>query len=255
MRFSLLLALLITSPVLFADAGSDTFHWSGRLPAGKFIEIRGINGSIYAEPAIGNDVDVIAFKGKDRDASGVEVQVVEHDGGITVCAVYPTPEGRSNGCAPGATAANPSDVEVDFTVHVPKGVRFVGRTVNGLVEARALESDTEAHTVNGNVCLSTAGSATGETVNGSIEASVGSFVSPLNFSTVNGGITLLMPARANSRVHASTVNGSIQTDFPLSVKARFSGVHADGAVGRGGPELRLATVNGNIKLKRRVTRF
>jgi hypothetical protein len=257
-RFSLILAVLTTSTALFGAASGtgDTFHWSGKLPAGKFIEIRGINGSIHAEPSLGSDVDVIAYKGgQELDSSGVEFQVVEHDGGVTVCAVYRSLDGRSDGCAPGPGASNNSDVEVDFTVHVPKGVRFVGRTVNGLVEARSLDADTEGHTVNGNVCLSTAGAATGDTVNGSIEASVGSFQSPLNFSTVNGGITLVMPARTGARVHANTVNGRIQTDFPLAVRGRYVSMRADGAIGHGGPELKLATVNGSIKLKRRVTRF
>ncbi len=110
-----------------------------------------------------------------------------------------------------------NDVSVDFTVRVPKAVRFVARTVNGLVEAKSLEADTEAHTVNGNVRLSTAGAAQGETVNGSITASMGKITSAAKFSTVNGAITLEMPSRTGARVHANTVNGGINTDFGLPV--------------------------------------
>jgi hypothetical protein len=242
---------------LFGAIGNDTFHWSGKVPPGQLLEVRGINGNIHAEPALGNDVDVIAYKNGERyDTSDIEVRVVEHEGGVTICAVYPTPNGADE-CLPGdggrRNAVN-NDVSVDFTVRVPKGVRFVARTVNGLVEARSLEADAEAHTVNGNVLLTTAGAGQGETVNGSIFASVGRFTSPLKFSTVNGGITLEMPRDAAAKVHADTVNGAIDTDFPLPVHGQYPGKHAEGTIGHGGPDLRIVTVNGTIHLRRATRR-
>lgn len=239
----------------FGPAGSDSFRWRGKVPAGQLVEIRGINGSIRAEPSAGRDVEVVAYKsGQVYESGGIEVQVVEHNGGVTICAVYPTATGHPTECLPGANSPlNPvsSDVNVDFTVRLPKGVRFLGRTVNGQVEAQSLEADTEAHTVNGNVRLSTAGAATGETVNGSIVASVGKITSASKFSTVNGGITLEMPTGAAAEVHAGTKNGVINTDFPLSMHAQYAGRHADGVIGRGGPDVTIVTVNGTINLKKR----
>jgi len=242
----------------FGPAGStgEGFHWRGKVPAGQLVEIRGINGSIHAEPALGNDVEVVAHKTGQLydDTAGIEVQVVEHNGGVTFCAVYPSPDGRRPACQPGASGPLNSisnDVNIDFTVRLPKGVRFVGRTVNGQVEARALQADTEAHTVNGNVRLSTAGAGFGETVNGSIIASVGKINSASKFSTVNGGITLEMPPSAAAEVHAGTKNGLIHTDFPLEVRDEYAGRHADGVIGHGGPDLTIVTVNGTINLRRR----
>ena len=233
MLFSRMIVLLAASTALFGAVNTDTFHWSGRVPPGQLIEVRGVNGSIHAEPAIGREVDVIAYKnGQQLDAGEIKVRVVEHDGGVTICAVYPSPN---------------NDVSVDFTVRVPKGVRFLARTVNGLVEANSLDAYTEAHTVNGNLRLSTAGTAQGETVNGSIIASVGRITEPLKFSTVNGGITLEMPRGTGAEVHANTVHGRIATDFPMAVH----GHRADGPIGHGGPQLRLATVNGSIILRKR----
>jgi hypothetical protein len=238
-----------------ADA-SDAFHWKGKVPAGQQVEIRGINGSIHAEPALGNDVEVVAHKTgqPSDDVAAIEVQVVEHDGGVTFCAVYPSGNGHHAACLPGANSplnAISNDVNVDFLVRLPKGVRFVGRTVNGQVEAKSLQSDTEAHTVNGNVRLSTAGAAVGETVNGSIIASVGKINSASKFSTVNGGITLEMPLSAAAEVHAGTKNGHIHTDFPLSMHDEFASRRADGVIGNGGPDLTIVTVNGTINLRRR----
>jgi len=252
-NFSRLFVLLAAVTGLFGATGVDTFHWSGKMPAGQRLEVRGVNGSIHAEPASGDEVEVIAFKnGREYDPAEIDVRVVQHDGGVTICAVYPSSDGLSDECAPGrGVLSSPnSDVAVDFTVRVPKAVRFVARTVNGLVEANSLEADTEAHTVNGNVRVSTAGAAQGETVNGSIVASMGRMTSASKFSTVNGGITLEMPACTGARVHANTVNGRINTEFGLPVRGQYMSKRAEGAIGHGGPELSIATVNGSISLRR-----
>ncbi len=232
-----LFVLLATSTALFGAVGTDTFHWSGHVPPGQLIEVRGVNGSIHAEPAVGQEVDVLAYRnGHQVDAGDIKVRVLEHDGGVTICAIYPSPN---------------NDVSIDFTVRVPKGVKFLGRTVNGLVEANALDAYTEAHTVNGNLRLSTAGTAQGETVNGSIVASVGRITEPLKFSTVNGGITLEMPRGTGAEVHANTVHGKIATDFPIAMRGRLMGKRVDGPIGHGGPQVHLATVNGSINLRKR----
>jgi len=252
--FSRMLALAAFLTVWLGAAGSDAFRWKGQVPAGKLVEIRGVNGSIRAEPASGEEVEVVAYKsGQVYESAGVEVRVVEHNGGVTICAMYPSVDGRPAECLPGVNSPHRStgnDVNVDFMVRLPKGVRFVGRTVNGQVEAKSLQADTEAHTVNGNVLLSTAGAAAGETVNGSITASVGKINNASKFSTVNGAITLEMAPGAAADVHAGTKNGHIHTDFPLAVRDEFVGGHAEGVIGQGGPDLTIVTVNGTINLKR-----
>ena len=245
-----LLYVLVTAPLtLFGAVGTDTFHWSGHVQAGQRIEVRGINGSIHAQPALGESVDVIAYKsGRAIDPATIGVKVIETDGGVTISAMPQTADGCDE-CA--ASAGDPAgDASVDFTVSVPSGVRFVARTVNGLVEAKSLDADMEAHTVNGDVVLSTTGTAQGETVNGSITASLGKIGSTLNFSTVNGTISLEVPRTAAARIHAKTQNGPIRTEFPLAVGGQFPARHADGVIGCGGPELRIATVNGSISLRR-----
>jgi hypothetical protein len=244
-----LLSVLLTPLTLFGAATSaDTFHWSGHVTAGQRIEVRGINGSIHAQPASGQSVDVIAHKsGREIDPAAIGVQVVESDGGVMIFAI---PRNARGSAEYAAEAGDSGDANVDFTVSVPSGVHFVARTVNGLVEAKSLDADMEAHTVNGDVVLSTTGAAQGETVNGSITASLGRINSALNFSTVNGTISLEVPRAAAARIHAKTLNGPIRTDFRLAVGGHFPAQHADGIIGCGGPELRIATVNGSINLRR-----
>jgi hypothetical protein len=203
-------------------------------------------------------VEVLAVKrGRRSDPRQVEIKVLEHAAGVTVCAVYPPGgSGRANECAPGSGGrmdTRNNDVEVDFEVRVPAGVDFVGQTVNGGVTADRLDGDVVATTVNGGVRAEAAGNVRAETVNGSITASLGraDWTGDVKFRTVNGGITLDLPADTGAEVSASTVNGSIETDFPLTVKGKFSSRRLSGTIGGGGRGLSLETVNGSIRLRQR----
>ena len=223
---------------------------------GQAIEIKGINGDVDAGPASGDRVEVTAVKKARRsDPASVQVKVVEHAGGVTICALYPTPGGKpANECQPGEggrMSVNDNDVSVRFAVRVPAGVRFVGRTVNGGIGAEGLTGDVLARTVNGSVRLSTAGQAEAETVNGSITAAVGQAdgSEALTFKTVNGSIAVELPASANADVRAATVNGGIHTDFPLNGPTRISKRSLSGTIGSGGRPLALETVNGSIRIR------
>jgi DUF4097 and DUF4098 domain-containing protein YvlB len=141
---------------------------------------------------------------------------------------------------------------VHFRVHVPAGVNLVARTVNGDVSVERLTGDVRASTVNGGVEVSTNGLAEASTVNGSIEARVGraDWRGAIDFSTVNGSITVTLPEGLDAEVTASTVNGHLQSDFPLRVEGRFSPRRLTGTIGDGGRQLKLKTVNGSIELRR-----
>jgi len=241
-----------------AEAQSQNdFRWRGRLAAGRVIEIKGVNGGIEAGPSSSGEVEVVAEKSARRgNASSVRVEVVEHAEGVTICAVYPSRDAdKPNTCAPGGGGrmnVNNNDTQVSFKVRVPAGVRFEGRTVNGDVGAEGLGADVEATTVNGSVTVTTTGLARARTVNGSINATMGSadWSDELEFHTVNGGIELSFPAGLSAVVEAETVNGDIQSDFPVTVTGRFSKRRLTGTIGGGGRELSLKTVNGSVNIRR-----
>jgi len=232
-------------------AAAEDFRWEGTLAAGQTLELKGVNGSI--EATAGDAVVVTADKRARRsDPDSVRIEVVEHAQGVTICAVYP---GAGNRCEPGEggkMSTRDNDVSVDFTVRVPAGVRLVGRTVNGAIEARGLESEASLQTVNGSVQLDTTGIRQAETVNGSIKAALGrgDWTGDLELRTVNGSITLTLPDGVGADVSARTVNGGIETDFPLTVKGRFGGRRVNGRIGDGGRGLELETVNGSIRLRK-----
>ncbi len=256
MRSILIAALL--SMAAIATAVAQDFNWRGRIAQGKRLEIKGVNGDVRAVLASGAEAVVNAAKHSRRsDPDEVEIKVVESDAGITICAVYPTPPRarRENNCAPGEewhSNTENNDVTVDFEVQVPAGVEFNGKTVNGEMSAEGLKADVQASTVNGSVRVTTTGLAEASTVNGSVYVEMGRADWPdeLDFSTVNGKITLVLPAKLDTEVRASTVNGDMESDFPMTVSGRFGPRRWRGTIGAGGRSLSLSTVNGEIRLRK-----
>ena len=185
------------------------------------------------------------------------IEVVEHADGVTICAVYPDVGTRPNECLPGEDGrmrVRDNDVQVDFAVRVPAGVRFVPRTVNGTFDVRDVEGDVDAHTVNGGIDVSAAGVVRAQTVNGAIDAVIGrsDWDGTVHFATVNGSITVTLPDGVSAAVVAEAVNGSLTSDFPLTVSGRFGPRRMQGRIGDDsqGRSLELTTVNGGVHLRR-----
>jgi hypothetical protein len=250
----------VAAAISSADASAqEPFQWTGRITAGKKLEIKGISGDVRAVAAPGDEARVVARKSADdSDPARVRIEVVEHADGVTLCAVYPAPQGRAaNTCAPGkggrAEIERNNDVKVDFEVQVPRGVQFAGTSVNGSVAATGLSGDVEAYSVNGDVDVSTTGLARAHTVNGTVDVAFGrtDWTGDLKFESVNGSVTVTLTGTVNADVNASTVNGGISSDYPLTVQGRFGPRSIRGTIGSGGRSLTLSSVNGSIAIKRR----
>lgn len=232
-----------------ASGGAEEFRWEGRVADGAAIEIKGINGSILAETAPGQRIEVVAVKrGRRSDPGDVRVEVIEHRGGVTLCAVYPGPGNSCEAGGSGRISTHNNDVVVNFQVLVPSGVRFLGRTVNGSIKIPNIESDVSVETVSGSVEVTTTGTAEATSVNGSIKAVVGARMlnHDLTFRTVNGSIAVTLPDGVGADVRATTLNGSLTSDFPLTIQRRLM----TGTIGSGGASLRLETTNGAIRVRR-----
>jgi Putative adhesin len=245
------------APAAEPQRQGNEFRLREPLAAGRTLQVRGINGSVSAEPSEGGEFEVVATKrARKSDPDEVRIEVVRHGGGVLICAVYPNPGGEPNTCEldNNRSHVRDNDTTVNFTVRVPAGVNFEGRTVNGKVEAERLSADVDLKTVNGSINVSTTGLARAQTVNGSITAVLGSANWPagLEFKTVNGGIDLTLPASLSARVEAKTLNGEITSDFPMTVTGSFSRRRLSGTIGSGGGDrqLILETVNGSVQIRR-----
>jgi putative adhesin len=234
--YAFMLSAASTMVALSAPAQAPDFQWSGALRPGEAIEVRGVNGGIRA---VASDEEVVRVEatryGRRSDPTSVRIDVVEHGGGVTICAVYPDPPAfrPMNSCRPGGGGVNVqrNDVRVDFLIRVPAGIRLNANTVNGDIRADGLRSDVEAATVNGRLEIDTSG-----------------FVS--SAATVNGDIDLALPADLNAAFQATTVNGRVESDFPIVVTGRIDRRNLRGTIGSGGPDLRVTTVNGAVRLRK-----
>ena len=264
-----------------AQAGQEDFRWAGRLARGQQIEIRGIVGDVRAELASGDQAEVVGRRSGD-DADRVRIEVVENEDGVIICAVYPTRNGGDgtrrtrrggddaceNGDIDGEVDAD--DAEVDFTVRVPAGVKFAARVVAGDVHATSLRGPVDVATVSGDVTVSTTGTARAATVSGNVNATFGETDGDeMSFASVSGDVVLRLAGDVGAQVSAQTLSGEIESDFDLRMGSMTGdddededddggGVHvnvqigrqATGTIGRGGPELSVNTVSGDIRLQR-----
>jgi hypothetical protein len=252
---------VLTQPVAIAatsrsvTGARDDFSWSWRLKPGQLLKIQGINGDIHAGLSRDGEAHVRAHKHARRsDPASVRIEVNTSDEGVVVCALYPSRHGENTCDFEGSHQHNDNnDVVVDFEVEVPRGVRFTPRTVNGGIEAEDLDGPVDAGTVNGSVVVGTRSWASAGTVNGSVRASLGErhWTEPLKFGTVNGSITVELPAGAGCELEATTLNGEVETDFPITVSGRMGHRRLHGTLGDGGGRLEAETVNGSIHLLER----
>ncbi|MBV8859848.1 MAG: DUF4097 family beta strand repeat protein [Acidobacteria bacterium] len=237
----------------------DEFFWRGRVAAGRTFEVKGIQGSIRVSPSEDEWIELMAIKsGRRNRPEEVDIRVLEHEGGVTVGALYPSEDPkRPNELLPGEAGrmkVRRNDVSVEFIVRLPEGVRFVARTVNGDVSAEGFAGAVEARTVNGAVKIRGARHARAATVNGSIEVSLipAEGEDEVQLKTVNGDLRLDLPAETEAHVQAATVSGDVWLEFPLEGAETRSRKKVCGSIGQGaaGRRLLLKTTNGGIRIGR-----
>lgn len=267
MRTTLRLLMAGAALTLYASATpaqerDDSFKWTGGIEAGRTVYVRNLNGAIRVESATGATAEVRAEK-KWRRGDPKDVKITAEKtarGDILVCAIW---EGRNTRCdedgyrssgdRDGWWGRRDNDVSVQFTIYLPKGVKLDASTVNGGLEISGATAQVLAKTVNGSVdASSTSGPVNAKTVNGSIRVRAGTMGNAdVEYETVNGSITLELPEGLNADFEARTVNGSvISEDFPITIQGRIDRRRIEGKIGKGGPELRVTTVNGSIRLRR-----
>jgi hypothetical protein len=235
---------------------AETWTHREHLGRGQSVWIRNMNGGISVTPATGDSLEVAAVKTYHADnPAGVKIVRVAVPNGVVLCAVW---EGSGAHCGSGAEYNQKNlrhdDVAVDFTVRLPRGALLDANTVNGSIHVTGATAPVTAATVNGHVELEGgfAGPVNATTIDGNIRvtlraaerADTGAVV----LRTINGSLTLELPARVDASVEARTLNGAIESDYPLEESGRFVGHHSKGTIGTGGRRIELNAVNGSIRL-------
>ena len=255
-------AFAATAPIAGAQTRSNTdFSWEGRIPSGRWLYVRNLNGSIKVEKATGDKAEVTAVKRWRRgnpEEVRIEVQKLgSGDNDVIICAFWTEnascdEDGYRSRGNDNWRGRRDNDVSVEFTVKLPAGVRIGVSSVNGGVRVDGATAEVEAETVNGGVeAMSTGGPVRASTVNGDVDVRMRELgTGDLEYSTVNGSITIVVPDNLDADLDMRTVNGSLSADFPITLSGRVNPRHLRATIGKGGRRIKFATVNGSIELRK-----
>jgi hypothetical protein len=129
-----------------------SLSWRGAVPPGGTLEVRGLNGPVRIEACAGEEVEVSAVRRGPRALfSAIEIKVVEHAHGVTVCAVCQGLDAGASRRAHSRIARAAASVSVELVARVPVGVHVVATTLNDDIEVVGLASNVDAGTSNGHV--------------------------------------------------------------------------------------------------------
>jgi hypothetical protein len=160
------------------------------------------------------------------------------------------------------------EVIYDLDVIVPRSVHLAVSTVNnGDIQVKNTSGPFEIHDVNGGIEMQgISGSGEARTVNGPVSVRfVKDPEGACSMKTVNGSIDVYLPHDLSADLLFKTFNGQVYTDFDVAPRpaqaqqavresGRFvyrSNRFVGGRVGRGGPEYKFETLNGDIRLHER----
>ncbi len=272
------LSVMLAAPALGAQQAygrdTDTWRWDGKVDAGHWMNVFNVNGSVEFAPSDDNMVHLVAVKRSNgREMDDIHFEVVQTGGNVTICAIW----NDSAHCEDGGVESlrhngnNETHSNVKFTVRVPRAVKVGAHSVNGGVSVRDVGAEVRANTVNGGVIVrnaggpvrattvnggvdvnTAAGPVTAETVNGDVDARMATLQGDddMNFKTVNGSVSIYVPARFDANFRFDTVHGGIDSDFPMTLSGKWGPRHASGTIGAGGRDIRASSVNGSIELRK-----
>jgi len=158
--------------------------------------------------------------------------------------------------AEGPETARRSHWSVSYQISVPRRSGLSLRSHNGGISISDVHGDIEFETTNGGVSLSAlSGQVKGRTTNGGLSVRLAGTEwtgEGLDAQTTNGGVTLAVPEGYNAHLEASTVNGGMNIEFPVTVQGNLRrSLSVD--LGRGGRPIHIATTNGGVSVRRKMT--
>ena len=169
-------------------------------------------------------------------------------------------------------------VKTDFSrqrlaldISVPRNTSVHLKAVNGGdVTVTGVRGEHEISNVSGRIVANDiAGSLVASTTNGTLRASFTEVTTakPMSFNTFNGDVDVTFPAKLVATLRVTTGHGDFYTDFDVAVQSQPAVVTQGGgqngryevrleretvvAVGKGGPDIRFKTFNGNVMVRKR----
>jgi hypothetical protein len=252
---------LATFPVALPAQERSTardFRWAKSLPAGQWVRLHNVNGDVRVTASQGDQLEVVGIRRGGADDDDVRVGVHEARDGVTICALWGA---RSRCDDDGAHIESRDDDDwrrrgrVDFEVRLPGRLKLSANSVSGDVEVNGAGDEVRGRSVSGNVRLERLRSpgVTATSVSGDVDVDIEALTGPgdLRFTSVSGNVSLRLPRSLDADLSMRTVSGELDSDFQLALEGRMSRRSLSGRIGRGGRELKVTTVSGDVRLRAR----
>lgn len=255
------LALSLACAASLAAQKAD-YRWEKALPRGNYVSLHNLNGEITVTPSTSGKVEIVGVKrGSSRYFEDVTIEVVETPRGITVCSMFKNVDMECNERGFhvhddnhwGRRGRDWDDTQIDMEVKLPKELLLDAHAVSGNVSVVGAEGDVRVGSVSGDVRMERlrATSVKASSVSGNVTVSVESLTGDgdLKFTSVSGNVTAELPQNLDADVSMRSVSGSLDSDFPLTLNGRMSRNRLEARIGKGGRELEVTTVSGNVRLR------
>ena len=245
---SLSLAVMLAAPAAYAGQElREEIHKEYPFDKSGKVSLENANGNVHIQTWDRDEVKVDAVKrGKNQEQlDAVKIEIDAKTDHIRIKTKYPDSKKQKS-----------DSTSVDYTLTVPRQSNLAKiNAVNGGIEIENVTGNVEANSVNGPVTASgLKGEVTLSSVNGPIKAGFAAINRAISLKSVNGGVIVTVPAEADADISASSVNGGVSTDFSLETKKHFPvGRNLEGKLGKGGPAIKLSSVNGAIRIDRSKT--
>ena len=255
------LALTLLCAASLAAQKAD-FRWEKALASGSTVSLHNLNGDITVTPSTSGKVEVVGVKhGSSRYFDEVTIEVVETSRGIMVCSMFKNVDMECDERGFhmhddghwGRRGRDWNDTQIDMEIKLPKELLLDAHSVSGNVSVVGAEGDVRAGSVSGDIRMERlrASSVKASSVSGDVTVSVASLSGSgdLKFSSVSGNVTAELPPGMDADVMMRSVSGSLDSDFPLTIHGRMSRNRLEARIGKGGRDLEVSTVSGNVRLR------
>jgi hypothetical protein len=227
---------------------------SYKVKAGATVELREANGRIRVEAGDGDEVAINAtrvVKGPSEEAAKAALADVVIKEVVTADRVEIDSTAASSGVSFRLSR------RVDYDVTMPKTGHLTIKTTNGEIRVNAIAGFVKIETVNGDIELTGVEKGVEVTaVNGRVQVEMASIGDGgVRCKTTNGQIILTVPASAKANITARVTNGVVNTENLSIQSSESSHRRLDGTIGGGGPEIRLDTTNGEVRIVGKPSSF
>jgi hypothetical protein len=246
----------------------------------RVLDVDNVWGSIDVVGTTSNQVQVVIKKTIRAESPGalarakqeVKLEAMRDDTSVKLYVDGPfrchNSRDNGDGCCCNWREREGYVVKMDFHIQVPNHIRLALKTVNsGNIKVQGVSGDFSIRNVNGRIDVQdAAGSGKAKTVNGGVKVSFrDNPKANSEFSTINGPVELYFAQPLAADFAFKTFNGEVYSDYELSQvpakqpeqerrNGRFvfrSDRFTNGRVGAGGPQIKIDTLNGDIRVLQR----